>query len=708
MQKQLLLSLLTAATLFMAGCGGTEDSRAVPVTVPTNPGGAPVTGVLTANFDPTTGVVPTPNNLVYSGTADGTLNLPVADAGDFGDPLVAINSLDGWSTTAPMSTTFSAAVNPATVQPGVTVRIFNVTLSGHGGAVTGVNSELQAGVDFVALMSPSDTTGRTLVILPLRALPQKSHFAVVLTNGIQDPAGNAATPSQIYHIVKRTSPLVDGGGNSTDPLLPNANAQALEPLRQLTNAREIAISAFSGVARANMVLSWTVSTQSVTDVIDYVAANAASADNFFVATGNQTPGTLANIFVGYIDLPYGLQAPDDIDPQTPDPTRILSGFWQGAGGSNLTRFNPAVVWRSTQRVPAVLTIPAAPPPVDGYPVVIFQHGITGHRGQAMGMADAAANAGFAVISIDQPLHGIAAGDATFGSMHASQLNLLPIPGFDSITERTFNVDLVNNTTGAPGPDGNVDGSGTHTINLASLLTARDNLRQASADLLTVAATIGDLFTFDGVNPLNIPFDTSRIHFVGHSLGAIVGTSTVGAAGGDISVATLGMPGGGIARLLDGSPTFAPRIRAGLAAAGVAYPSADYDRFMFAAQTVVDSADPINHAARASTNAAIHMIAVVGDGGANLPDQVVPNAVAGAPTSGTLPLAAAMGLANISVTTVDAGGVRGLVRFTAGDHGSLLQPAPSAAAFTEMATQLATFLGSTGTVLQITDTTVIQP
>lgn len=707
MQKQLLLTLLTAATLFMAGCGGTEDSRAVPVQVPTNPGGAPVTGVLTALYDPTTGVVPTPNNLVYSGSADGTLNLPVADANDFGDPLVAINAQDGWSTVAPMSTAFSATVNPTTVQPGVTVRIFNVNLSGPGGAVIAVNSELQAGVDFVALISPSDPTSRTLVILPLRPLPEKSHFAVVLTNGITDTVGNAATPSQIYHIAKRTSPLVANGA-STDPLLALATASALEPLRQLTNAREIAVSAFASIPRANMVLSWTVSTQSVTDVIDYVAANAASADNFFVPTGTTTPGGLANVFVGYIDLPYGLQAPDDLGPA--DPTRILSGFWQGAGGSNLTRFNPAVVWRSTQRVPAVLTVPVAAPPPAGYPVAIFQHGITGHRGQAFGMADAAANAGFAVISIDQPLHGIAAGDATFGSLHASVLNATGIPGFDTITERTFNVDLVNNTTGAPGPDGNVDGSGTHTINLASLLTARDNLRQASADLLTVAATVGDFFTYNpmAMAPMGIPFDDSRIHFVGHSLGAIVGTATVGAAGGDISVATLGMPGGGIARLLDGSPTFAPRIRAGLAAAGVAYPSADYDAFMFAAQTVVDSADPINHAARASANAAIHMIAVVGDGGANLPDQVVPNSVAGAPTSGTLPLAAAMGLANVSTTTIDGSGVRGLVRFTEGDHGSLLSPTASAAAFTEMATQMATFLGSTGTVLQITNTAVIQP
>lgn len=709
MQKQLLISLL-AATALIAGCGGTEDSRAVPVQVPTNPDGSPVTGVLTASFDPTAGVLPTPNNLAYLGSVDGTLNPPVPDPTDFGNPLAAIGTLDGWSTTSPMTTSFSNSVNPASVVPGQSVRIFRVSLSGVGGAVVAVHEELTPGAQFVALINPGDATQRQLVIIPTQPLQEKGHYAVVITSGVTDALGNAATPSQIYGLTKRTAPLVDGSGNSTEPLLPDANAQALEPLRQLTNALEANISAFSGIARADMALTWTVSTQSVYDVMDWVAANAASAANTFVPVpgagpGGQmaTPGAAAVVFAGFIDLPYGLQAPDDEGGF--DPTRILSGHWTGVGGSNLTRFNPAVDWRSTQRVPALLTVPIAAPPAGGYPVVIFQHGITGHRAQVMGMADAAAAAGFAVISIDQPLHGINPADATFGGLHASNFTAF----FGNIRERTFDVDLIDNVTSAPGPDGEIDGSGSHTINLGRLLTARDNLRQASADILTVAATVPDIFTFNpGTGlPIGVPFDASRIHFVGHSLGAIVGTAAIG-AGSDITVATLGMPGGGIARMLDGSPTFAPRIRAGLAAAGVPYPSPDYDQFMFAAQTVIDSADPINHAARAADNAAIHMISVVGDGGASPPDQVVPNNVAGAPLSGTDPLAAVMGLAPVSVTTVEAAGVRGIVRFTAGDHSTLLSPAGSPQAFTEMQSQMAAFLGTTGTVLQITDTAVIQP
>src|SRR5690606_21986681 len=143
------------------------QSRAVPVEVPTQPDGSPITAIgPTANFDPTTGALPTPNNLAYPGSAGGTLNPPRADATDFGDPTVAISALDGWSTGAPMVTTFAAAVDPATVIPGQSVRVFQVTLSGHGGAVTGVERELSAPAEFVAFISPADPTSTTLVIMP--------------------------------------------------------------------------------------------------------------------------------------------------------------------------------------------------------------------------------------------------------------------------------------------------------------------------------------------------------------------------------------------------------------------------------------------------------------------------------------------------------------------------------------------------------------
>ena len=67
-----------------------------------------------------------------------------------------------------------------------------------------------------------------------------------MTDGITDPQGNNATPDQQYFIAQRTSPLINDQGQSTDPLLDDASAQSLEPLRQLTNAQEAAALASAG------------------------------------------------------------------------------------------------------------------------------------------------------------------------------------------------------------------------------------------------------------------------------------------------------------------------------------------------------------------------------------------------------------------------------------------------------------------------------
>jgi hypothetical protein len=67
----------------------------------------------------------------------------------------------------------------------------------------------------------------------------------------------------------------------------------------------------------------------------------------------------------------------------------------------------------------------------------------------------------------------------------------------------------------------------------------------------------------------------------------------------------------------------------------------------------------------------------------------------------------MGLASVSETTVDAAGVRGIVRFTEGEHSSLLDPTASAAAYFEMQTEMATFFATFGATLLITDDTVVQ-
>ena len=51
--------------------------------------------------------------------------------------------------------------------------MFEVTLSGPGGAVTSIVRELASPQDYVVALAPSDTTGRTLAIVPTAPLDRR-------------------------------------------------------------------------------------------------------------------------------------------------------------------------------------------------------------------------------------------------------------------------------------------------------------------------------------------------------------------------------------------------------------------------------------------------------------------------------------------------------------------------------------------------------
>src|SRR5262249_48159847 len=202
------------------------------------------------------------------------------------------------------------------------------------------------------------------------------------------------------------------------------------------------------------------------------------------------------------------------------------------------------------------------------------------------------------------------------------------------------------------------GSGAYFINLSSLLTSRDNLREGVADLLELRSALPKV-SLDGAT---FAFDSARIAFAAISLGSIVGTDFMAVAQTPntyVQNAVLNVPGGGIVGLLLGSPTFGPIILGGLAQAGVLPGTPAFGQFVTATQTVIDSGDPINYAA-GTANKNILAQEVIGGGspvagdipvaacgskcydanGKWLPDQVIPNAVAGFPLSGGNPLIAA--------------------------------------------------------------------
>jgi dienelactone hydrolase len=352
---------------------------------------------------------------------------------------------------------------------------------------------------------------------------------------------------------------------------------------------------------------------------------------------------------------------------------------------------------STQTIPLLASIPkttvTVTKPVAGWPVVIFQHGITRNRTDMLAVADSLASAGFAVVAIDMPLHGLT-GNETDGTAAFRNTAL--------VGERTFDLDLVDNSTLAPGPDGITDPSATHFINLRSLLTTRDNGRQAVADLFSLTKAL-EAMDYDGGGA---DFDTSKIYFVGHSLGGIFGVPFL-ALEPNVKAAVLAMAGGGFGKMFDGSLAFGPDLEAGLAANGVLKGSADYESFIGAFQTVVDSADPINYAVDAGVGRGVLSFEVLGDG--VVPNNVMADAPPGtvpSPLAGTDPLAFFMGLETVNSTTTGVD-LLAQLRFTAGGHSSILSPAVSPTATTVMQTAMATFLATDGGTVAVSDASVLE-
>jgi len=684
-------------------------------------------------FDPVaaSATVPFPFDGFFSGSTDGTLNIPNGSNAPF---VTQANLQDGFSTSASAFTDLLGKLDYSSLAQGMLV----VNSATGTVLVPGVDYRVQPSVatsrnPLSGQVEPISAFRSRVLIEPLKPLAPATRYVVVLTNRVKSESGQAAKPSELFRVVRSATPVDQQTVPVLSALTPTQKA-TLETLRSTLIRPIVEQLAGFGLAETDVVLTWSFTTQSITNTLERLQANAAATQvaarntGATLATFNPALPPIANVYFGTASLPYYLGVGDSpasaapltqfwlADATRPDTSksflgRVPCGAFVTAGTGlsapvSTTGCFPDPVKRTDVTVPVIITLPNANSgrtmPANGWPVVIFQHGITGNRSLALALAPALSLAGFAVVSIDLPLHGVP---------DSSPLHI------NGVNERTFNLDLVNNTTSAPGPDGVADPSGTHFINLSSLITSRDNVRQAVSDLIVMSKSVGGtILVSTGGAPDGNKLDGSQIRLVGHSLGGIVGGTLLG-VNTEIGAATLAMPGGGIAKLLDASVAFGPRISAGLAASGLIEGSDDYETFQRFAQTLLDSGDPINYAAAASAKHPIHMIEVVGSD-TSPADQVVPNdAPAGPATasndkvtitgflSGTDPLFQTMGLTPQVFTgtanvLLGAAARSNVVQFTTGDHGSILSPTASAAATTEMQRETASFLASNGLCLPI--------
>ncbi|HCT2508998.1 TPA: lipase [Aeromonas dhakensis] len=804
MKKKLIYAAVVSAML--AGCGGSDDNK------------GDTSSYLDYLLTGSNAVRP---SALAARASDGTLKFSTETA-DLSNPVSAMSTLDGWSTTqaiqiVPVTSSGITVQAPAAAEFATSVApLYLLELSFDSTALrpSGVKKVLTYGTDFVVAASAGK-----LNLVPMKPLNPSSYYMIVATDSLKDSSGNAVKAGSDY-------------GNYKNNVGSNAQEQTINGLIAL---QEGLFKAATGVSTDHVIFSDWFGTQSGADVLVAVKGAAASVlksptlDAAALwkqdAKGNTSlPGTytlavtgsnpfltqldaeaflpqeqkdalatafgpgaplnglaqLTTVYTGTVKLPYFLSSPATagswdkaktqswhgaipslyaianalkasdseviaglvgagVDPALlatliADPTRQaellaeaskLIGVTLTSGGKpldaeqNIGRFNPLPMLEEVQSVPMRVFAKDALNTITD--VIIYQHGVTSVKENAYALALGQIYAGMqagkkvALVVIDHPLHG-ERGFALSGSM-------------DTVT-----------TSDNPTP----------YLNLSYLTVARDNLKQSVADLLGLRLAVGLANAKGAIGSAG----SLKVHFLGHSLGAISGTNLLAVANQSIGNAQadalfkfdtggLAMPGGGIAPLLLNSLTFGPTIKMGVLTSGSAELKAGFtayapscktevptcfvneflpslsatqqaaaastlQSYSFAAQSVLDSADPINLGSGIKSDFPLFATEIVGDGALSLSDQVIPNSIASAPLGGTEPLFKVLALQPLTATGAAS---HNAARFVAGGHSSLLAPDenfdPSGDVTTEMQSEFASFFMSGGTAVKVTDPTLLK-
>lgn len=601
MRSILRQTILLVVLSLLVACSSGENIPPVSETVSMN----------TALFDPSTGVVPLPNILATATAADPLTGRNAGKPMNPAEALSYVNRHEVGETnavagvTAPIYIRFAAPVDPSTVN-SATVKVFQIGVDANGVTETSPLSF----TDVSALFDYRYTAGRTdLHLFPKFPLLPGTRYLYVVTTGVKDAAtGGAVAGSFYFEALKSTSPL-------TGPFA------ALEAIRANVYADpEKQIVKLSGYGKVMDDLIAASSTTKITD-----RSQIALLGRFITTAASVIPTDLTNgssripvetalrmfaargLSGGFPGTPFGsgsgpTPVPKDtwwsaVMGSTTSAPSTVGAVYTGTIRSALLSVDPVVVAASggpadmtgisgalnpaagvlqgyrpdgktlagfyhlPAEVPYVYIAPSGAAPPKGWPLVIFQHGITGQKEQVIALAETLTKGGFAVIAIDLPLHGE-----------------LQIPAHTSSTQ--WGEDFM--AVGAP-------------------LATRTNIQQAAFNLhrLELSLKTGMLASL-AEHP-----DTSQTKFVALSLGSIVGTYYLAGATSlsqtgipytqqslDIDMkGFLSVPGARLAYLLQQSPTFSTSIDQGLSAVGIAPGSPAYHSFFQATQSILDAVDP---------------------------------------------------------------------------------------------------------------------
>ena len=425
------------------------------------------------SFDPSsTTVGPFPTNFLT--TSDATqqtglrVNLPVSSNCSSGsassvcsnEPL--LNLLDGFSVNPRIMVCFSAPVDPNTLQTGINV------IPASGGLPIAINQIVYDPASMCAFAKPN------------QVLNQQAQYLLVVTSLVRDVSGQPVVADSAF-----SSCLTAAAAYCSDL------SSALKKLQPVFTNNMVAASLFTTMSAT----TW------LQQALTYVNQNALPPATILASlplstlsqvTWNQDLGTSINPvnllpapLSGVGSIEFGLfQTPEFLSPSD--------------GTIHTTPTAQPIAVPFPIPVSFHVFLPAAPKPGNGYPVVIYGHGLSDNQfGAPTYIASTLAQSGFATLALEITGHGYGPGSTVNVTGSTGSLPSIPTPG--------RGIQFAPNA-----PIGSTDG-----CIAPGAVAVRDCGRQTAVDLFALVKAIQQT---PGLN-----LDPTHIYYVGQSFGGTYGT-----------------------------------------------------------------------------------------------------------------------------------------------------------------------------------------
>ncbi|MEZ8156325.1 VolA/Pla-1 family phospholipase [Vibrio splendidus] len=585
MKKLFNVSLLASA-MFLAGCGDDSSSSGASTAIQYEQYIQDSLAQATSIKFQLTGAdiaVPLPSFALMDAT-DGTLGLPTSGDDSLTNPIAAMNTMDGWSTSMPIIMNFEGT---GLADGFATGGVYLLKLSGSLTSETApsVAGVLTLGTDFNVLSSASTDT---FTIVFNESLDSSSEYVLALSNELTDVNGDPVGMSASYAALKSSAVTYTEGSlaqaqkvtQGVETIFAGANAAGKVSLDSKDiiystwfTTESVGSSLFAtkaatatGLASANLNGVWKGSANpNSVDLTTAYAMQFVSTETFKTALTNDVDfdkyiggGDAATIAKakGAIELMYG--ATDNVDVsqgfvQLPYYLETSATEWNAqpfeSGMPSLAKVSNALSNSAEQANMAAQLVAAG---IDTSILATSQTEQLKLIGLNLTLADGSPLDIERVLTKYSPVPQVKSLEAVefllFTPNGSDPANVVIYQhGITSAKENAYAfaynlaragtavlaIDLPLHGTRSLDDTRSANADVLAYLNLANLPVARDNVRQSALDVmgLRAALAVSSQATLLGASPLK-GFDLtkgSQVKFLGHSLGGIVGTTAVAAS-----------------------------------------------------------------------------------------------------------------------------------------------------------------------------------